>query len=383
MDLDVRDLVGRLHATPVKSVLAVAGGGADAIGWLLAVPGASRTVLEAVVPYAAGSLADFLGGEPVQSVSEQTALDMARSAYRRATRLRERNTPVVGIGCTAAISTDRPRKGEHRCHVAAWSATARACHSLIFIKGLRDRGGEDALVSRLVLRTLAQATDVDPDLPLDLDPDEKIESAVVGYNDGIEALVADHVETVTIGPNGQAADDVVAGAVLPGSFNPLHNGHERLAEVASEILGVEVTLELSVTNVDKPPLAEEEVRRRMAQLTDRYSVVLTRAPRFYQKAQLFPRSTFVIGWDTAVRLVDAKYYDGAESGMVGALADIDRAGCRFLVAGRVDGYAFRTLAQISIPGGFAQMFTPIPEAAFRYDMSSTDLRTAARPGPVT
>ena len=382
MDPAVRAMVGRLHAAPGRTVLAVAGGGAEAIGWLLAVPGASRTVLEAVVPYAPKALADLLGYYPVQSVGEQTAMDMARTAYRRATRLREGYIPVVGIGCTAAISTDRPRKGEHRCHVAAWNETARVCHSLTFIKALRDRAGEEALVSRLVLRTLAESSGIDTDLSLDLDAGERIESSVVSYSDAIEALVSDHVDTVAIGPNGQAADDVVGQAVLPGSFNPFHKGHERLAEVASEILETEVTLELSVTNVDKPPLGEAEVRRRVAPLSVRYPVMLTRAPRFYQKAKLFPGSTFVIGRDTAVRLVDPKYYDEAESGVTGALADIKRLGCRFLVAGRVDNGVFRTLDQISVPDGFADMFTSIPESSFRYDMSSTDLRAATRTGPV-
>ena len=63
------------------------GRGHQGVSWLLSVPGASGTVLEAVVPYSRPALADFLGREPVKSVSEDTARDLALHAYRRAVRL--------------------------------------------------------------------------------------------------------------------------------------------------------------------------------------------------------------------------------------------------------------------------------------------------------
>ena len=45
--------------------------------------------------------------------------------------------------------------------------------------------------------------------------------------------------------------------VMPGSFNPMHTGHTRLARAAEDIRQEPVTFEISVTNVDKPPLAGE------------------------------------------------------------------------------------------------------------------------------
>ena len=124
-------------------------------------------------------------------------------------------------------------------------------------------------------------------------------------------------------------DSVRGVAVLPGSFNPLHSGHERLAEVVSGQLGVEVVFELSVVNVDKPPLPEAELRRRLRQFRDRARVALTRAPTFVEKTRLFPGCTFVIGWDTAVRLVDPRYYGDDEAAMNDALAEMGAADCRF------------------------------------------------------
>ena len=41
---------------------------------------------------------------------------------------------MVGVGCTAAIATDRPKRGAHRCHVAAWSQRGVTTYSLETVK---------------------------------------------------------------------------------------------------------------------------------------------------------------------------------------------------------------------------------------------------------
>ena len=163
--------------------------------------------------------------------------------------------------------------------------------------------------------------------------------------------------------------------LLPGSFNPFHHGHEQLARVAGRLLAREVSYELAVVNVDKPPLSGNEVRRRLAQFEDTATVVLTRAPRFVEKARLFTGSSFVIGWDTAVRLVDARYYEDSEQRMTVALEEMRAAGVRFIVAGRTHEDEFRTLEDAHLPPDFASMFEGIPESLFRADVSSSELRS--------
>jgi hypothetical protein len=164
-----------------------------------------------------------------------------------------------------------------------------------------------------------------------------------------------------------------APALLPGSFNPLHHGHELLTDAAADQLGREVMLELSVTNVDKPPLEAGEVLRRIEQFRGRWRVLLTRAPTFVEKARLFPGTMFVVGWDTAVRLFLPRYY-GGETEMQAALEEMRALGSRFLVGGRsIDG-EFRTLDDIVVPEPFAGMMEQIPESRFRADISSTQLR---------
>ena len=379
MDTITRSMVERLHGCPTMAVVVAAGAGSRAINWMLEVPGASRTILEALLPYASASLIEFLGSQPEQSASRQTAMDMAAAAYKRAARLRQGDTPIVGVGCAAALATDRPRRGEHRCHVSAWTERGVSTYSIEFAKGLRNRAEEETIASCLVLRALAEASDVDFDLPMELADGERVETHSVVYREPIKAFLAGHVGTLTVHQDGKTvADEQFVGAVLSGSFNPLHPGHEELANAASNILDSDVTFELSVSNVDKPPLEEPEILMRVAQFATTRRLVITRAPVFYQKARLFPGCTFVIGWDTATRLADRRYYGGSESAMLIALEDIRGLGCRFLVAGRVDGAEFRTLGDVDVPEGFDDMFTQIPENAFRSDVSSTELRTAPR-----
>lgn len=163
--------------------------------------------------------------------------------------------------------------------------------------------------------------------------------------------------------------------LLPGSFNPLHHGHLELAAAASRRAGRPAAFELSVVNVEKPPLDEEQVRRRAAQLTGRACLWLSRAPTFRDKARLFPGVTFVVGADTAARIVHPGYYGGDERQMRAALAEIRAQRCRFLVGGRLDAAGGFVLAeQLPLPEAFRDLFTGLGEDEFRRDLSSTDLR---------
>jgi hypothetical protein len=317
---------------------------------------------------------DFLGFEPAQFVSEDTARSMAGAAFRRAKRLKEKDVPLLGLACTATIATDRLKRGEHRCYVATWDDFQWTAYNLRLDKGLRDRAGEEEVVSKLVLLALARACGVKEDLELGLTPGDIMETNHRAHPDPLESLLSGEVGAVMVDSEGRmTVDDPVPAALLAGSFNPLHQGHEALARAASEILGTEVIFEMSVTNVDKPPLAAEEVRRRLAQFRGKAPVVLTRADKYRKKAALFPGCAFVIGWDTAVRIVAPRYYYD-ETAMLRGLAEMWACGTRFLVAGRLDGDSFKTLDDVHAPPGFAPMFDEIPEAMFRRDISSTTLR---------
>ena len=372
----MRPHIQQLHDTPHKTVLAVSGAGTQAVAWLLGVSGASRTILEVVVPYGRVSMQDFLGFEPAQSASADTAMQMAQRAYRRARTQLEDDSPPVGLACAAAIATDRYRRGDHRAFVAASDIHGTAIWSLTFHKGLRDRAGEEDVVSRLILQALSEFSGLDADIDLQLTDGDVLEVERTARPEPLDQLLNGDVQWVVRGPDGSLeAEGEAPAMLLPGSFNPLHIGHREMMYTAARYTGQPGAYELSVTNVDKPPLEKTEIERRLSQFGSDDTVVLTRAETFHKKAMLFPDGAFVLGWDTAVRLVAPRYY-GGDAEMMLALAEMMAGGARFLVAGRLEDGSFRTLESVDVPAGFAAMFTEIPETDFRRDISSTELRQA-------
>lgn len=172
--------------------------------------------------------------------------------------------------------------------------------------------------------------------------------------------------------------------VLAGSFNPLHDGHRAMLEAVSRLTGRTGFLEISIRNVDKPQLPRPELERRVNLIGQAgLALIVTSAPRFTEKSSVLPGATFLIGYDTFVRLLDDRYYPdhaaGAVSPVENSLNLIEENGCKFIVAGRLDDRGnFNVLDPDAIPARYRAMFRALGESQFRSDISSTELRNHSK-----
>ena len=274
MSLLPEELVRQIHAAPGQVVL-VLNGGSRAVAELLEVPGGSKILLEAAVPYSEGALTAWLGSRPEQFCSSRTARAMAVVAFGRAIRYGAAEQQAAGVSCTAGLATDRPKRGPHRAHVAVQTAGRTRHWSLELEKDARSRQEEEQIVSRMVLNAVAEACGVAERLELPLLEQERVETA----RDCRAAAVAGSVPGPGVetpsrlpgrrnscpSPARAGEKPAVPRVIFSGAFNPLHAGHRRMAEIAEEVLGLPTAMEISILNVDKPALDYLEIDRRLGQ----------------------------------------------------------------------------------------------------------------------
>ncbi|MDE0191827.1 MAG: hypothetical protein OXQ90_10770 [Gammaproteobacteria bacterium] len=345
-------LITAIHRAPRSGVFTVTGGGSGLLSGLLGVGGASATVLEANVPYAPRSLRDWLGSEPAQACSDETARSMAVRAFMRAVEL----GGDFGFAITASLATTRPKRGALRGHLAFQDAMSTRTWRLDFEGSAGDRREQERTLAAVAVEALGHALDVGdaPNVP------------------GTHAQGDTAHAELMLGKRGRIGD-VVFDAVLPGAFNPIHDGHRHMRVDAERRLGSRVGFELSITNVDKPPLDYHELNTRLEQFDDG-EVVLTNAPTFIDKARTLGGVVFVVGADTMRRVAEPQYYGGVEV-RDAAVEELAALGCRFLVYGRLDAGVFTTLSDLTLPPALAAISSGVPESEFRNDLSSTALRS--------
>jgi nicotinic acid mononucleotide adenylyltransferase len=99
--------------------------------------------------------------------------------------------------------------------------------------------------------------------------------------------------------------------VYSGSFNPLHDGHKAIYEVADckaryyEVWGASY-YELSINRFDKAPITAEELELRLEQFVGHAPVLITNVAKFSEKAGVLRgkhKIVFHVGADTITRLL--------------------------------------------------------------------------------
>lgn len=356
-----------------RLVIAAAGGGSGAVAALAGTPGASRALLEGLVPHAREAVDRMLGGSQESYCSSRASRRLAMHGWTRARALGCPAAGALGAAVTASLATTRPKLGDHRAIAAVQSLTGTAVFTLRLAKDAgRSRSGEEAVAAWLLLEAItAEATARPPSRPPFLLPDEGVHIERVAAPRAWQDLLAGTAEVV-------AADGVpgipeAGRVVFPGSFDPLHEGHLGMAALAGTMTGQAVEFELSVTNVDKPPLDHLELQRRSGQFIGR-RLWLTRAATFVEKVRVFPRAVFVLGADTFTRLWDPRYYGGSPAAAAEAAGTIAAGVAGLIVFGRIRDGHFAAGAAGDVPAALRAVSRFVPEERFRCDISSTILR---------
>lgn len=471
-DLRTR-LIQQLHRSPNELVVVATGGGSLAVGDLLCVPGGSKTLLEAIIPYTHAAIDQFIGRTPERYCNERTARLLAMSAFHRGKMLiqarkeaveREETAPspdsarempfeeclkeepldlddfrhLVGVGCTASLSTDREKKGEYRVCIATQTLRRTTLCSLHLLKGVRTRLEEERLVADLILNMIENVRQVSelatnpcdltgenivnapvsemPDdpaffrafsrescdnpviempLPLHLKEGERMHTrcsvampplvdlffgrtvGILWRSGQIEYMKSLNELQGTTAPLPFNPHAEFSNVIFPGSFNPIHEGHFRMVKIAREQLSSIVSLELSVFNARKPPIDYMDLMDRLEKIEAMMPgqpVWLTRLPTFGEKSLLFPGTMFVVGADTLARFAELKQYDNNPHNLHDLLRDIGFRECRFYVFARHSREGILSLETLDIPDMLRSLCDAVSTETFCLPISSSELR---------
>jgi nicotinamide mononucleotide (NMN) deamidase PncC len=381
MTHDATSLLTALRQQGRRVVMIAAGGGSAAIPALVAIPGASAVVDEALVPSARAAVDGLLGGPQETYCSSRTARRMAMAAWERCCGYGAGKRAAVGVGCTASLVTTVPKRGEHRVVVAVQTSEETSVATLVLAKGRRSRAEEEALAAALLLERMASVVEAStaPVGRLDrhLRPEERIvvdrHVAATAWTDLLRGVPG----AVRLGHDAGPPTDRGPGAeaIFAGSFDPLHDGHRAMARIGARVTGLPVAYELSIRNVDKPPLDYLETSARVNQFSDA-RVWLTSAPTFVEKLSLFPGAPFLVGADTYVRLGNPRYYGDSAERAAAAVERISRESGGLVVFGRVCDGQFTEPSRLEAPPTLRSIARFVTEREFRDDISSTMLRRA-------
>lgn len=381
---------------------------------------ASSTLFGALTPYSCDFTDSLLSPVNVSDlgyVSSDVALEMASKAQQENVNILLKRTGdfselqknvFIGMGCTAAIRSEKPKKGPHRAFVALKIGTKTFALHLEMNKGVRERKMEDEVVSYLMVMALQKALSLSL-LPTELflHSDEKIDVVSETENNPLDLLLLGDVESVLFTGTDFVGTNVSlppGSLVYPGSYNPIHEGHVSLAQVSQQkfvYMDKEgnaklppLVFEISVWNVDKPPITKEECLCRLEMIREmclvkglqNVAVMFTRAPKFADKSRILKDCMFIVGMDTMERILNPTYYETDKVVLSVIIEIVAENKCSFVVGGRhnKEGEFVTLTTEFLIEKlGFLPWhlfpsrlsFVALTEDEFCINMSSTEIRS--------
>lgn len=378
-----------IHSDPnsKKCVLYITGGGAGAIGNILKYGGGSNTLIEARVPYSQSAFLEIVGEKypDYKFNSAKAAADLALNAYALTCKLSpvenvpfhltapgeqsKRKQLAVGIGvtCTLAKNVSERTGRLHQVFIAVQHYNLLVIYETTFNS---DRESEENILSDLITEIFIEAVSNKPSTIMV--EERKLLFSMIGE------LQSNKSQARSISLNGVDTQSVpLSEYVIPGSFRPVHAGHFHMIDGLRKYLNkpeLPVDFEISVTNVDKPAMGYLDATERLTcfknwpKKEDKNLLILTNAPTFVEKSRILPDRTFLVGFDTILRIADPKYYNYSKEGLHTAIQELKQNNAKFMVFHRImnnaKGNSFVSTNEMfdALPNDLKELCTLIPES---------------------
>jgi nicotinic acid mononucleotide adenylyltransferase/nicotinamide mononucleotide (NMN) deamidase PncC len=344
------------------------GGGAGLQRRLWEVPGSSAYLSGCSFPYATEEQEELLGFKPEHFCSEEAAVDLASAAYMKAYNFGGKKP--VGVGITASVASEKEHRGEHRVFICVMTDEKVQLLHHTFTKGVgqakRFEDGErcDTLGFWMLLETanIFGSTSVAKDA-----------------RDATDLARSRFFARPFFGANGKRLGKMPTNrhlALMPGAYNPPHEGHFGTAQYVMDEYGRTVVYEVTAEPPHKEALSVQLLLQRAKLLHGHDRLFTQRTPLYLDKARANPGIPLVLGADAMVRMLDPKWGVDLNELFIG----FESLNTKLLVSGRMIGDKFVTcndilkdLFRTNVPLWNSAQSVMLPVGG-RFDISSTELR---------
>jgi nicotinamide mononucleotide (NMN) deamidase PncC len=357
-----------LKTAGVNIHIIATGAGAGLQKRLWEVPGSSAYLSGCSFPYATEEQEELLGFKPEHFCSEEAAVDLASAAYMKAYKFGGKKP--IGLGITASVASEKEHRGEHRVFICAMTDERVQLFHHTFEKGVgqfrRHEDGErcDTWGFWMILET-AKIFDST--------------SVLSEARDATELARSRFFARPFFSANGSRLATVPTNkhlAIMPGAYNPPHEGHFGTAQHVMDEYGRTVVYEVTAEPPHKEALSVQLLLQRAKLLQGHDSLFTRKAPLYLDKAQANPGVPLVLGADAMIRMLDPKWGVDLNELFIG----FKSLETKLLVSGRMMGDKFVTCEDIlkdmrlqnpNLWGLAQSVMLPV---GGRFDISSTELR---------
>jgi len=279
------------------------GAGAGLQRRLWEVPGSSAYLSGSSFPYAAEEQEELLGFMPEHFCSEEASVDLAMAAYMKAYKFGGKKP--VGIGLTASVASEKIHRGDHRVFATIITDDKVISGTEIFKKDVgakqRLRDGEDCddLAFFLMIDSLGITAANPSSLP-----------EYYHYKDNTALARERFFMNPFFAANGKRLDKLPKEgryALMPGAFNPPHEGHYGAAQAAMTDYNYRAVFEVTANPPHKDALTVQQLLQRAKLLQGHDRLFTQDLPYYLDKARKYSKRPFILGADAMIRMLDPKW----------------------------------------------------------------------------